>query len=267
MTMRFKNSTIIMAALFGNKKHKVGIALSGGGARGFAHLGVLKALEEKGIKPDIISGTSAGAIAGVYIASGKSPDEVHEIIKKRKLIDFVQVRMPRTGLLNLEKLRNSLSEQISVNKIEDLELPFIVAVSDIVNGKIKYFDKGPLVKLVQASASIPVLFAPVEIDGLLYSDGGLFDNLPVKPLREITKKLIAVNVSPINKTDRLKNLIQIAARTFHLSVSSTITGIEEQCDLVIEPPELDKYEILDASKADEIFDIGYEYCKGLDIDF
>lgn len=254
-----------MATLFGKKKYKTGIALSGGGVRGFAHLGVLKALEEKGIKPDIISGTSAGAIAGVYIASGKSPDEVFELIKKKRLIDFVQVKIPKTGLLNLDKLRKSLSEHIEPDKIEDLEIPYIAAVSDIINGKVKYFDKGPLVKIVQASASIPVLFAPVKIEDLIYSDGGLFDNLPVDPLQDICKKIIAVNVSPINKTDKLKNLIQLSARTFHLTVNSTIKGVEEKCDLFIEPPELDKYEILDASKADEIFKAGYDYCKGLDI--
>ncbi len=255
-----------MAAIFNKKKYKYGIALSGGGVRGYAHLGVLQALEETGIKPDIISGTSAGSIVGAYIAAGKSPKEVFELIKNRKLIDFVQVKIPKTGLLNLDKLRKSLAEHIKADDLQDLEIPLIVAVSDIVNGKIRYFDRGPLVKLVQASASIPVLFAPVEIDGILYSDGGLFDNLPVNPLRKICRKVIAVNVSPINKTDKLKNLIQIAARTFHLSVSSTIQGIDEQCHLLIEPPELDRYEILDASKADEIFRIGYEYCKGMEIE-
>jgi len=255
-----------MAPLFNNKKHKYGIALSGGGVRGYAHLGVLKALEEKGIKPGIISGTSAGAIAGAYIASGKSPVEVFELIKKKKLIDFVQVKIPKTGLLNLDKLRKSLSEHIEADKLEDLQIPFIVAVSDIINGKVKYFEEGPLVKIVQASASIPVLFAPVEIDGMLYLDGGLFDNLPVEPISNKCKRVIAVNVSPINKTDKLKNLIQISARTFHLSVNSTIKGVKDKCDLFIEPPELDKFEILDASKADEIFEVGYEFCKNLDID-
>jgi len=254
-----------MANLFGKKKYKTGIALSGGGVRGFAHLGVLKALEEKGIKPDIITGTSAGAIAGVYIAAGKSPDEVFELIKKKRLIDFVQVKIPRTGLLNLDKLRKSLSDHIEADNIEDLKIPFIAAVSDIINGRIKYFDKGSLVKIIQASASIPVLFAPVEIDDMIYSDGGLFDNLPVEPLQNVCKKIIAVNVSPINKTDKLKNLIQLSARTFHLTVNSTIKGVEDKCDLFIEPPELDKYDILDASKADEIFRVGYDYCKGLNI--
>ncbi len=255
-----------MASLLKKNKYKYGIALSGGGVRGFAHLGVLKALEEKGIKPDIISGASAGAIAGAFIAAGNSPQDVFEFIKNRKIIDFVQVKMPKTGLLNLDRLRKNLAEHIKADDLQDLEIPFIVAASDIINGKIKYFDSGPLVKIVQASASIPVLFAPVEIDGMLYSDGGLFDNLPVEPLRDSCKKVIAINVSPINKTEKLKNLIQIAARTFHLSVSSTIQGIEEKCDLFIEPPDLDRFEILDASKADDIFKVGYEYCKGMEID-
>jgi len=254
-----------MSPIFRKKKYEYGIALGGGGVRGFAHLGILQALEEKGIKPDIISGTSAGAIAGAYIASGKTPGEVFKIIKGRRLIDFVEVRLPKTGLLNLDKLRKSLSENIKANDLKDLQIPFYVTVSDIINGHVEYFDEGPLVKLVQASASIPVLFAPVEIDGKLFLDGGLFDNVPYEPLKGKCKKIIAVNISPINKTEKLKNLIQIAARTFHLSVSSTTKDLKENCDLVIEPPDLDKFEILDASKADEIYKVGYEYCKNMNI--
>lgn len=254
-----------MSPLFGKKKYEYGIALGGGGARGYAHLGVLQALEEKGIKPDILAGTSAGAIAGVFIAAGKTPKEAFELFKKQKLTDFVKVKMPKTGLLNLDRLRDNLAKHIEADKLEDLELPFYVAVSDIIDGKVEYLNKGPLVKIVQASASIPVLFAPVEIDGKLYSDGGLFDNVPVEALQGKCKKLIAVNISPVNKTEKLKNLIQIAARTFQLSVNATTKGIKDKCDLVIEPPDLDKFEILDASKADEIYKAGYEYCKGLDI--
>lgn len=255
-----------MTAIFSKKKYNYGIALGGGGVRGFAHLGVLQALEEKGIKPDIIAGTSAGAIAGAYIASGKSPREVFDLIKNHKLIDFVQVRLPKTGLLNLDRLRKSLVDHIKADDLKDLPIPFYVAVSDITDGHVEYFNEGPLVKIVQASASIPVLFAPVEIDGKLYSDGGLFDNVPVEPLLGKCKKIIAVNISPIHKTDKMKNLIQIAARTFHLSVNSTIKGLEDKCDLIIEPPELNEFEILDASKADEIYRVGYEHCKKLDID-
>lgn len=252
--------------MFNSKKYKYGIALGGGGARGYAHLGVLQALEEKGIKPDIIAGTSAGAIAGAYIASGKSPKDAFELFKKHRLIDFVQVRMPKTGLMNLDKLRNRLSEDIKADDLKDLDIPFYVTVSDIINGKVEYINEGPLVKLVQASASIPVLFSPVEIDGKMYSDGGLLDNVPVEPLQDICRKIIAVNISPIQKTDRVKNLIQIAARTFHLSVNSTVHELEERCDLIIEPKKLSEFDILDASRAQEAYDTGYEYCKSLDID-
>lgn len=251
--------------MFSKKKYKYGIALGGGGARGYAHLGVLQALEEKGIKPDIIAGTSAGAITGAYIAAGKSPREAFELFSEHKLIDFVQVKMPKTGLMNLDRLKNSLSKDISVDDLKDLKIPFYVTVSDISNGKVEYINEGPLVKLVQASASIPVLFSPVEIDGKMYSDGGLLDNVPVEPLQDICKKIIAVNISPIQKTDRVKNLIQIAARTFHLSVNSTIHELEERCDLIIEPKELSEFDILDASRADEAYQVGYDHCMKMDI--
>jgi len=113
--------------------------------------------------------------------------------------------------------------------------------------------------------SIPVLFAPVEIDCTLYSDGGLIDNLPVEPLIEKCKKIIAVSIIPIQTTEKVDGLIQMAARSFHLGVNAITKGVEEKCDLFIEPEQLARFDILASNKADEMFEIGYTYAKKMEI--
>lgn len=249
------------------KKYKVGIALGGGGARGFAHLGVLKALEEKGIKPDAISGVSAGALAGVFIAEGLKPGEVMKIMKDHKVTDYTKVIMPVNGLLSLENLENMLKKHIDSDDFKDLPLPFFAAVSNLYSGKVEYRNTGSLIKSVMASVSIPVLFSPVTIDNSPFVDGGLLDNLPIAPLTDLCEKIIAVSISPVQEIDKMDNILRVAARTFQLSVNNQSHTKKEMCDVFIEPPELAKYDILDTTHADELFEIGYGYCKELNIEF
>ncbi len=248
-----------------NNKYKLGIALGGGGARGFAHLGVLQALKEKGIEPDIISGVSAGAIVGAFIASGKTPMEAFEIMKKYNFTGMTSLTRLRNGLLSLSRMKSNLDEQIQIKKIQDLELPLIVTVSNMLDGKVEYMSKGPLSTLVQASASIPVLFQPVAYKKTLYNDGGIFDNLPIKPLKGKCDKIIAVSISPIQKIEDLKNLKETAIRMFQLAVNLPTKEIRKKCDVCIEPLELAEYDVMDSKNADKIFDIGYRHTKEMDI--
>ena len=247
------------------KEHKLGIALGGGGARGFAHLGVLQALKEKDIQPDIISGVSAGAVVGAFIASGKTPLEAFDIMKKYNFTGMTSLTRLRNGLLSLSKMKSNLDEHIEIKKIQDLDVPLIVTVSNMLDGKVEYMSKGPLSTLVQASASIPVLFKPVAYKGALYNDGGIFDNLPIKPLKSQCEKIIAVSISPIQKIEDLKNLKETAVRMFQLAVNLPLKEIRKKCDVCIEPLELAEYDVMDSKNADKIFDIGYQHAKEMDI--
>lgn len=246
-------------------KGKIGIALGGGGARGFVHLGVLKALEEQGITPDIISGVSAGAIVGSFIAAGMSPEEIMKVMKENKFTDYAKVNMPTTGLLNLDNLKENLAEYLRATSFSDLELPFYAAVSNLNSGEIEYLHQGELIPVIQASSSIPVLFSPVEIDGANYVDGGLLDNLPITPLKEKCDTIIGVNIMPIQEKSEVENLIEVAIRTFELSVSGNKKEFEANCDLYIEPEGVGEYDILDPGHADELFELGYDYAKKISI--
>lgn len=246
-------------------KYTTGIALGGGGARGFAHLGIMKALQEKGIYPDLFSGVSAGAIAGVFLAAGFSPEETYNILKENGFFKYSRVHFPKTGLLSLEGLKEIIEKHIEAKDIQDLKHPLIVTVSNITDGKVEYIDRGNLGETILASCSIPILFAPVEIGGKLYVDGGLFDNLPIKPLQKKCKHIIAANISPLSKNVELDGLVQIATRIFHLSIGSKIEQKKDQCDLFIEPDGLRDYHTLAAGHADELFELGYKYARKVSI--
>ncbi len=244
------------------REFKTGIILSGGGVRGFAHAGILKALNEADIYPDVISGVSAGAIVGALYADGHSPDEIFEFFSEDKsFFKYAKIRIPGKGLFKTVGLRDNLSKHLKAKNLEDLELPLIIAATNMSRGEVVYFDKGPILDRVMASASIPVLFEPVEIDGDLYVDGGVLDNFPVTPLVKKCRQLIGVSLNPIHPEKEFDNLFRIAERSFRLSVSSNISPKISLCDELFEPEELGEYGLLDASQGERIFELGYRAAR------
>ncbi len=242
---------------------KIGIALGGGGARGVAHLGVLKALEEMGIKPDVISGASAGSIVGAFIAAGMGAEEAFDLIKDDRFLDYAKIHIPVTGLFSLDKFEKNLEKTLPVSNFDELEIPLYVAVSNLNSGKVEYLEKGSLIQAVKASSSIPVLFSAVEIDGNMYVDGGLLDNLPYKPLLDKCDKVIAVDIFRSELNDKLDSLYDIAVRTFELSVSINREEARNDCTVLIEPEGLGDINILDNSDGGRIFELGYKSCMGM----
>lgn len=239
-------------------KYRIGFVLSGGGTRGFAHLGIMEALREKGITPDVISGVSAGAIAGAFLSAGKSPVETHQILKKGNLYKYTAIQLPTNGLFRLTGLQKIIEREIPYQRIEELPLPMHVGLTNITEGRVEYHDKGPLSKTILASASIPVLFSPVEIDGYLYSDGGLLENLPVQPLIGKCEKIIVSNVSPLQKPFEVKNIAQMVTRTFLVGVHARTEEAKKHASIYIEPSGLINFDLINISNADEAFEIGYK---------
>ena len=194
-----------------NRKYQIGYALSGGFIKGFAHLGVMQALLEHDIKPDIISGVSAGALAGVFYADGNEPHKVLDYFSGHKFQDLTKLVIPKKGLFDC----------------------------------------------------MPVMFAPVNIDGTNYVDGGLMMNLPVSTLRRVCDKVVAVNVSPIMAQDYKMNIVSIAMRSFHFMFRANTFPEREKCDLLIEPYNLYGYSNTELEKAEEIFEQGYNTANGV----
>lgn len=243
--------------------YSLGLVLGGGGARGFAHLGVAKALQEKGIRPDVISGVSAGSIAGAFLASGMDPDDIFKLLREQDFMKISTFKMSKQGFIRLDGLKNQLRIHIPYKNLEDLPVPLIVAVCNLNKARVEYISRGPLAEIILASSSIPVLFSPVKIGGQVYVDGGVLDNLPIKPVRKICDKVIAVNISPIHDTDKLDNLLQIATRVFHVSVDKSTIKSGRLADLYIEPPGVDHFDILRVKYAEELFHIAYDHTREL----
>lgn len=236
----------------------LGIALSGGGARGISHLGVLKALEENGIRPDIISGTSAGAIVGGFYCAGYAPDDILTILIKTKMLAIFKPAFSWQGLLSMDKLLKILKDNLPAT-FEELDKPLIVAATNLEVGKTQYFDKGNLHETILASCCLPVLFNPIEIEGTKYIDGGILNNLPVEALINRAAPIISVGCNPIANKSQFSSFKDVMERSSLLAINENTLNSKKLSQLFIEPIELSKFSGFDLSKAKEIFETGYRY--------
>lgn len=240
---------------------KIGLALSGGGARGIAHIGVIKAMEELGVKPDVISGTSAGSIVAVLYANGMKPDDIFDVVSHLSIFRSVKMAWAWSGLLKMEGLQALLTKYIPENTFESLKIPLTVAATEIRLGEIRYFSSGELAPAVISSCSIPGIFDPVHFNGHLYVDGGLLDNLPTRPLRDKCDFLIGSHCNHLTPDYDEHSLRAVIERSMLITVSANTTASRMLCDLVIEPPHMARYTVFEMAKAREIYDAGYKYTK------
>ncbi len=245
---------------------KIGLALSGGGARGFAHLGILQALHEKDIRPDVIAGTSAGAMVGAFYSAGFAPTEIFKIFTQTSFGRSLRPALSARGLLRMDFLEVFFRKYLSDDAFEKLSIPLTISATDLVRGKTVYFSEGPLIRPLLATACIPALFQPVEIGDHFYVDGGLLNNLPVDPLIGYTDYVIGVNVNHYHVQSDVKSVRKVLEKCFQLAISTNAKARIQQCDLYMEPPALGLFSIFEVGKAQDIYDIGYRYAIKLDLD-
>jgi NTE family protein len=243
---------------------KLGLVLSGGGSRGIAHLGVLKVLDEIGIQIDAIAGSSSGAIAGALYANGYSPDDILKIIQETSFLKLIRPAISRTGLLKMDSAVWLYQKYLPHNSFESLNIPLTINATDLCKGKAVYFSKGELIRPLMASTCIPVMFEPVSVSGKLFVDGGLLNNFPAESLIGTCDKIIGLHCNPIDDTFQVMNIKTMLERTFLLTINANSYSRRKYCDFFIEPPALKTYNILDLKRAEEIFQIGYDYAKTLE---
>lgn len=240
-----------------NKTYSLGLALSGGGSKGFAHLGVIQAMEERGLRPDVISGTSAGAFAGVLYADGNSPKEILTFFQNKVFREFAEFTIPKAGLFKNTRFNDFLKAHIKARTFEELQIPLYVVATDIEQGESRVFTSGPLIHTVIASCTVPIVFTPVQIEDRYYVDGGLFKNFPVSIIRKKCDKIIGVNVSPLTVSEYKNSIKYVAERSFHyMSTSNTLLD-RNLCDYLIESSQLSRYSMFDLDHVQEIYDLGY----------
>ena len=240
---------------------KIGLVLSGGGARGVSHLGVVKALYEQGIRPDIISGTSAGAIAGGLLAYGYTPDEILEMIVGTNFVRYMRPTFVGSGLLQLDRLEAFYRKYIPENTFEALKTPLIVSATDIDEGTSVYFSEGELARPILASSCLPGLFAPMYYHGHYLVDGGVLSNMPVEPLEGIVDYMIGVHCNPFKQQRSPQSTREVLTRSLILAVHAKTKERFEKCNLLIESPQLGSYSVYDLRKARELFALGYRHAR------
>ncbi|MCU0443901.1 MAG: patatin-like phospholipase family protein [Microscillaceae bacterium] len=243
---------------------QIGVTLSGGGARGIAHLGVLEALEELGVYPNRLAGVSAGAMVGAMYAQGYAPRKILEIISDLKLSDFFRpspFKMP--GIFNLEKMTALLLKYLPHNSFNQLKIPLTISATEVNLGELVYFSEGELIKPILASCCVPVMFSPIQFEGKMLIDGGVINSMVVEPLEADCQLIIGVHTNPFDKNQPIKSTRSLMARCFNLVMHSNARANFSRCDLVIEPIDLKNITPFKLGKAEEIFQIGYDYTKSM----
>ncbi|MGO4918763.1 patatin-like phospholipase family protein [Maribacter spongiicola] len=236
-----------------------GLVLSGGGIRGIAHIGVIKALEEYGIYPTHISGTSAGAIVGALYAGGVKWKEILEFFKIIPIFHANKYAFNKPGFLDTEKYFDEFKKFFPDDTFESLPKALFITATDIIKGELKIFDKGELIKPILASATFPGVFSPVDINGSFYVDGGVLNNFPIEPLKPSCDKIIGsyVNALKAIKINDLKHSYNVLDRAYKIKSASESIAKFSDCEFVISPEELSEYATFDMRSIDAIFDIGY----------
>ncbi|HCQ28654.1 MAG TPA: patatin [Flavobacteriales bacterium] len=235
---------------------KIAFVLSGGGARGIAHLGFIDAMKDIGITPDIISGTSAGAIVGGFYANGYSSKETINIINKTNLLKFVRFSFSG-GLLSMQGFKNIYEEYFKIKDFESLPIELKVVATDIHDGKEQCFYSGDIVNPIMASSTIPTLFEPTKINGKNYIDGGVVNNFPVEYVLDKNNIVFGQYANPWLEKDNIQSYKELIERTFHLAIHASNRQRMEKCHYFQEPKELANFTMFDITQANKIYKIGY----------
>ena len=242
------------------EEFELGLTLSGGGAKGAAHIGVLKAMEERGIKADIVSGTSSGAIVGSLYCNGLKADEILDFYLNTPIFRPSYYTWKKPGLLNTDGLAKILEPLFEIDSFESLQIPLHIVATDLIKARQKIFSSGILIKAILASSSFPGIFAPIEFLDTIYVDGGVLNNFPTEIIEHKCKKQIGVNVQHIESVDKanLTSSFSVLQRVFSISTRLSSISKYHNCDLIIAPEKLAKYNTFDMFKLKKMYEIGYE---------
>lgn len=217
---------------------KVGLALGGGAARGFAHVGVIQVLEEAGIKPDLVVGTSAGSLVAALYASGRSGPQLQAVAMNMDEAAFADWTLPifSRGVLRGEALARYVNAQVGSRLIENMALPLGIVATDLNSGQGVLFRRGDTGTAVRASSAVPAVFLPVKIGSQEYVDGGLVSPVPVRYARQMGAELvIAVDISSAPEGNPSADTLQILLQTFAIMGKSINSWELKHADVVVRP--------------------------------
>ncbi len=239
---------------------RVALALSGGGIRAMAHLGVVEVLQRHGLRIGAVSGSSGGALVGALLCDGKGPREIASIMGTLRLRDLAG-RPRGGGVFGLERIERLLATHLVSQRIEEMPIPFTVACTDLKKGAVRYFDRGPAARLCTASSSLVPIFSPVRYEGTLLADGGFMDNMPTKPLKRFAFPVVGINVNSIPPTEP-SGVVGTTIRVLMLMMAANIEASRSLADLYIEPKGCGSINIFDLKSGQAAYDEGVRAAEG-----
>ncbi len=258
----YKNPAKMNTTLSNSKN--IGLVLSGGGVRGMAHIGLIKAMREFDIDASIVSGSSAGALVAALYANNISADEMLRFFKTTPLFNYHFFTVAKAGFLDTDKFISIFKNHFPQDSFESLKKELHVATTNLQDGNGEIFSSGELIRPLLASAALPPVFSPVEIKNRLYADGGIMNNFPIEPLKGKTDFIIGSNVAIVNHIEKnnLKNSIQLTNRVTNLMIYATSKKKMVDCDLLLDHHQVDNVKLLDKKGIEKAFIIGYDNaCK------
>lgn len=241
----------------------IGLVLSGGGARGVAHIGAIKAITEHNIKITHVAGTSAGAVVGSLYAAGYSWQEILKFFESLPIFHYSRYALNKPGFFDSVKYINDFKKVFPEDTFESLEKKLYIPATNLIDGTLKVFSSGELIKPMLASACMPGVFTPIHIDNDIYVDGGILNNFPADLLKPICDKLVGVYVNPLEAIEnkKLRYSYQIITRAYQIAIANQSHTKFELCDLLVLPNGLLKYGLFSLKNLNAIFEIGYKIAK------
>ncbi len=238
----------------------LGLVLSGGGARGIAHIGALQVFKEHDIAPDILAGTSSGALVAALHATGMEPLEILDFVRETEIFSLRKYARNKPGFVDTEKFYDQFLSSFKVDDFGALNTPILVTATNLLTGEPAVFSKGELIRPLLASAAFPGVFAPVKIGDSYFVDGGVLNNFPVDLITGRCNKIIGVYVNPfeIRNYSDFKHSLSILERAYQIRASRDSLSKFKDCTLVISPSGLKRFNIFNLKDLDTIYQIGYE---------
>lgn len=243
----------------------IGLVLSGGGVRGMAHIGVLKALMEFGIVPGSVSGSSVGALVGALYANGNTIEEMLLFFKETPLFKYNFFTISKSGFIDTDRYFDVFRAYFPGDTYEALKHKLYVVATNLEKGEEVFFSSGELIMTLPASAALPPVFSPVELDGQFYADGGIMNNFPLEPIKNTVDYVIGSNVSIVStaRKDDLKNSFQLTGRVTGLMIYAVNRQKLAACDLLFEAKEVETIGVLDRKGIEKAYTIGYDHARSI----
>ena len=236
----------------------IGLALGSGAALGAAHVGVLKAIEELDIQIDYVAGTSIGAVIGAFYAFGMPIDRIEDIALDLNWPDVSGITLPKLGLFSNHGLGEFLNRQLGDVQFRDSEKPLAVLATNITDGTKVILNEGDVSSAVKASACVPVLYEPVEIDGQLLVDGGLMESIPLSALKKMgASRTIGVDLKSERQYQRPRNILDILNNSFEIALKHLANVNVTDIDVLIQP-KLGEFSRTDTTNSEKMIRRGYE---------